>query len=116
MGAEGQAHAASFCGLEQGREVLGNVRNATVKRFFVRSGPGSPCEIFSELSNLFGSQKSMNLHATKPVFKSVVAALHFLATVGELLKRVDEFVVEALTVMVGDASVRANEFKQVGQR
>ena len=116
MGAEGQAHAASLCGFEQGREVLGNVRHAAVKRFFVRCGPGSSCEIFSELSNLFGSQKSMNLHATKPVFKSVMAALSFLATVSELLKRVDEFVVEALTVMVGDASVRPNEFKQVGQR
>ena len=29
----------------------------------------------------------MNLHATKPVFKPVMASVCFLATVSELLKR-----------------------------
>lgn len=115
MCAQRQSDPSSLSCLEQGGEVLRNVRNTAVKRLLVRSSPRTAGEVFSELTDFFGSQKAVNLHATKAILKSLMPSLLLLTAMSELFEQLDEAIVDALSIMVGDATVRSHELQQVAK-
>ena len=91
------------------------VGNAAVQWLFVGSGPCSAGEVLSQLAYFFRFQKTMNLHATKSVLETLVTSLPLLAPECTLLELLNDFIVDTLPVVVGDASVWTNEFQQVAK-
>ena len=96
--------------------MLRHICDSTVQWLFVGRRPCSAGEVLSELTYFFCSQKSMNLHATKTVLESLVTTLTLFASERKLLEFLNDFVVDVLAVVVGDASVWPDEFQQVTKR
>ena len=113
--AQRQSDSSSLGRLEQGGEVLRNVCNTAIERLFVGCSPRTAGEVLSEKTDFFGSQKAVNLHATKAILESLMPALLLLTAMGELFKQLDEAIVNALSVVVGDATVWSHELQQVAK-
>ena len=58
----------------------------------------------------------MNLHPTKSVLESKVTSSLLFAPERELFELLNDFIIDTLAVVVGDASIWTNELQEVAKR